>query len=489
MTVFAPGRSIESAELALLARRAPIPAWVVVIAFGMVVALAIMGGKANLVRLGYPVGALAVGAWLYWRGPAPYIEFAWWLWHVSPGVRRIVDYQTGGYDPQNPMSLTPFLVSGLAAIGVLHRLPELKRQQFIPWAVAVVCILYGFLVGVLKVGVMPATHSLITWLVPLLFGLFCAVEWRRYSDIQPAIRRAFLWGSAVLAVYGIAQFIDPQPWDRIWMTSSGMYSVGRAFPYEVRVFSLVNAPLPFATILVAGLFIGLSGKGLLRVASLVVGTLALLLSLVRSAWLAGAIGLVIYVAALPLRSTRRLIASALATLAMVCTVPLWAPADLTGPTVRIVTERLLTFSHLKQDVSYKDRASFLDQVGEVVMDEPLGHGLGSTGMSSTLSAAGDGIRDFDNGIFAVLYSLGWIGGVALLVAALVIVGFSFRRREPGGDSIAKAARAVAALSLLLALGANVFEGVSAAVFWGFAGVITAAHQWYDDLGSPREEYG
>ena len=463
------------------------PAWPVVAAFVLAIALLLLAGRPGIVRFVYPAGALAIGTWLYRRGPGGYIQFAWWLWHVSPGIRRIVDYQLGAWDPQNPMSLTPFLVSGLALGGVLRRLPELRRLRFLPWGVAAVALLYGYFVGLLRVGPMPATHALITWLVPLGFGLYCAVSWRRYPDVAGAMRRAFLWGSLVLAVYGIAQFVDPPAWDRTWMVSSGMYSVGRAFPYEVRVFSLVNAPLPFATILLAGLFIALSGRGVWRVASLTLGSIALLLSLVRSVWLAGFVGLLVYLAALPSRAARPLVAAGLLTLGAIGLVPLAAPDEIAGPTVGIVRDRLLTFTDLSHDVSFKDRTSFLGDIAGVVIEEPLGHGLGSTGVSSTLGGPGDGIRDFDNGIFAVLYSLGWVAGAAFLGAALSIILLALPRREKLEDVTAKAARAVAVTSLLLAVGANVFDGVSAAVLWGFAGLVVAAHQWQDGGCRQAEE--
>jgi hypothetical protein len=258
--------------------------------------------------------------------------------------------------------------------------------------------------------------------------------------------------------------------------------VGRAFPYEVRVFSLVNAPLPFATILVAGLFIALSGRGPWRVASLTLGSIALLLSLVRSVWLAGLIGLLVYLAALPSRAARPLIAAGLLTVGAIGLVSLAVPDEIAGPTVVIVRDRLLTFKDISHDVSFKDRASFLDDIARVVVEEPLGHGLGSTGVSSTLGGPGDGIRDFDNGILAVLYCLGWVAGGLFLAAALSVVLLALPRREPIDDVTAKAARAVAVTSLILAVGANVFEGVSAAVLWGFAGLVVASHQWQDGRG-------
>ncbi len=487
MTLAVSGTPVVGAELAPREREARVtPAWPVIVMFAVVIAVLLLADRPGIVRLAYPAGALAIGTWLYLRGPGGYMEFTWWLWHFSPGVRRIVDYQLGGWDPQNPMSLTPFLVSALALAGVLRRLPELRRLRFLPWGVAAVAVLYGYFLGLLRVGPMPATHALITWLVPLAFGLYIAVNWRQYHEAQAAMRRAFLIGSLVLAVYGIAQFVDPPAWDRIWMVSSGMYSVGRAFPYEVRVFSLVNAPLPFATILVAGLFIALSGHGLWRVASLTLGSIALLLSLVRSVWLAGLIGLLVYLAALPSRAARPLIAAGMLTLGAIGLVSLAVPDDIAGPTVVIVRDRLLTFKDISHDVSFKDRASFLDDIARVVVEEPLGHGLGSTGVSSTLGG-GDGIRDFDNGILAVLYCLGWVAGGAFLAAALSVILLGMPRREPIEDVTAKAARAVAVTSLILAVGANVFEGVSAAVLWGFAGLVVASHQWQDGRRQQLEE--
>lgn len=455
-----------------------IPTWLPVLGFVVMIAVLLLAGRAQLVRFAYPVGALAVGWWLYCRGPGPFLAFGWLLWHVSPGLRRIVDYQLGGWEAQNPMSLAPFLVSAIAALGVARRLPELRRPRFLPWSIAIICLLYGYFVGVLRLGVLPATHALVSWLVPLLFGLYCAVEWRRYPEYQPAVRKAFLLGSLALGIYGVFQFVDPPAWDRLWMVDSGMYSVGRAFPYEVRVFSLVNAPLPFATILVAGLFISLSGKGPGRIISLVVGSLALLLSLVRSVWLAGTIGFIVYLASLPLRSVRRVMVMGTVTLAGLTLVPLAFPPDIAKPTVEIVKERFLTFGQLKHDVSFQDRAQFLDNITDVVTENPLGQGLGSTGVSSTLGDAGNGIRDFDNGVFAVLYSLGWFAGAALLLSVLWVIAQSFRRLEPGDDLMAKTARGVAVTSLVLIIGANVLEGVSGAVLWGFAGLLTAAHQYH-----------
>jgi hypothetical protein len=460
-------------------RPAPLPAWCAPAGFAALVVLLILAGQGGVLRLGFPAGAFLVAAWLFIRDPAVYLGFAWWIWFLSPGIRRIVDSQMGGWDPANPMSLTPFLVSSLALVGVARRIPELRRKRLAPWGLALACVLYGYFTGVLRVGPVPATHALISWLMPLGFGLFCAVEWRRYPDFQATVRRVFVWGVLLLAGYGILQFLSPPIWDQIWMTSSGMYSLGRAFPYELRVFSLVNAPLAFATILMAGLLVALSVKAPWRFVLLASESAALLLSLVRSVWLAGFFGMLVYLASVPLRSSRRIIAAGLLTAGVLLAVVMALPAEVGGPTMETVRDRLLTFTNISRDVSFQDRSSFLDNISTVVAQNPLGHGLGSTGVSSQLGASGGGIRDFDNGIFAALYTLGWAGGIGMLIAALCVTGFSLQRREASTDLMAKAAKAMVITSLLLLAGSNTFEGVSAALFWGFAGLVAASHQWHD----------
>ena len=457
------------------------PAWPLVVGFALFIVVLLAVGQAAIVRYLFPVGALAVAAMLYRLGPAPYLEFAWWLWQISPGIRRYVDYQLGGWEAQSPMSLTPFLVSSIAIFGALRRLPELHRRSFLPWIAAALCILYGTFVGMLRVGLTPAIHGTIAWFIPFSLGLYTALEWRRYPDIQAAMRRAFLYGSILLAIYGCYQFINPLIWDRVWMVSSGMYSVGRAFPFEVRVFSMVNSPLNFATILVAGLFIALSSRGLARVLSLSIGAIALLLSLVRSVWIAGVLGFLVYLYSVPVRAARRFLMAGALSLLVIGMVPLFVPEDIMGPTWTLLEKRFLTFTDLGQDVSYKDRASFLDNISTVVVESPQGYGLGSTGVSSTLADAGDGIRDFDNGVFAVLYSLGWFGGVGLFASAIAIMISIVPRRETVDDTMAKAARAVAFTSLILMAGSNVFEGVNAAILWGALGLVVASHLWHAEV--------
>ncbi|HEY3933469.1 MAG TPA: O-antigen ligase family protein [Gemmatimonadales bacterium] len=454
--------------------------------FAAFVVAAIAAHQGPALRWVFPLLAVAVAAQLYWRAGFPaYIAFAWAIWMVSPGLRRVVDYQAGGWDPENPISLAPFLVSGLAVASVVRRLPELRRRRFMPWIVILLAVCYGYFAGILEMGMLASTHALLTWAVPLLCGLAIALEWRVYPASAAGISRVFFWGGVVLAAYAVVQFINPPPWDRLWVASAGMQSVGQALPFQLRVFSLSNAPLALATLLGAALFLGMAQRGSWRVAGIAVIAVALLLTLVRSVWLATMAGALVYVARMPRRLAVRFACATICVAAAVIAIPTLLGSATSAPAVEAVTSRVATFADLHNDISYNQRASFMDQVSTVVLERPLGHGLGSTGVSSQLAQPDEsGVRDFDSGIFAALYALGWFGGAALLGATIWMTLAGLTHLEGPGDMHAAAARAIMVGSVLLSIGGNVFDGVSAAVLWGFAGLLVAAQQWHH-VHTPR----
>ena len=470
-----PSRRAQSARVSL-----------VVAGFVAGILLLILVRQAAVLRMGFPLASLGLGIWLYRRaGFATYAAYSWWLWFLVPALRRLVDFQAGRWDPENPMSLAPFMVSAVALFTVARRVPELRRQQLWSWVVAAGCVGYGYFVGVLRNGVLPATHSLIAWFIPLMFGLAIALEWRKYPECAAAIGRAFLWGTLLLSAYAVVQFVAPPSWDRLWVESSGMRSIGMALPYQLRVFSLMNGPASFAVFLLAAIYLMFAQRGAWRIIALVISVVALMLTLVRSAWLALPIGLLVYLLALPLRSIQRTLGVVAMAVLLLWGIPQLLPREVGGPVVQTIRDRALTLGSIGQDLSYSQRSSFVDQMSDVVLDDPLGHGLGSTGVSSTLGESGAGIKDFDSGIFAVLYSLGWFAGAGLLVAATAIVLLSLGRREARADLTAKAARATLIATFALSLGGNIFEGVAAVVFWSFAGLVFAAGQWNVSTGRHR----
>src|SRR5918912_703929 len=74
--------------------------WAAILGFVALVGGGLAAHVGSLMQTLYPSAALVVGLLLYWRYPALYLGFTWWLWFLTPEVRRVVDYQSA-WEPEN----------------------------------------------------------------------------------------------------------------------------------------------------------------------------------------------------------------------------------------------------------------------------------------------------------------------------------------------------------------------------------------------------
>jgi hypothetical protein len=154
--------------------------------------------SGHIVELAFPALALLVGVILYFQHPTLYLGFTWWLWFLTPEVRRLVDYQMG-WNPISPVMIAPFLVTGVAALTVLRCLPQLlERPAFFPFSLVLMGLNYGYTIGLVRAGPVAATYGLLTWIVPVVFGFHVAARWRQYPLYRDALQRVFLWGALVM---------------------------------------------------------------------------------------------------------------------------------------------------------------------------------------------------------------------------------------------------------------------------------------------------
>jgi hypothetical protein len=436
----------------------------------MLLAAVLAARNGGVFEFAFPAAALGVALALYRVAPELYVGFAWWMWFVTPAVRRLVDYQVG-WNLQSPILLTPLLVSGLAAGSALRHLRKLRRPCLFPFGLMLVGIVYGYGVGIIQAGPLAATYAMLGWLAPTFFGLHLAVHWERYPQYRSVTQQAFLWGVLVLGVYGVLQFFDPPAWDRFWMVNSQMRSIGSPEPRHVRVFSLLNSPGPFATVMAAGLLLLFASRRALWIPAAAVGFLAFMLSQLRAAWLCWLLGMIMFAGYLSARSGLRFVR-------MVIVLGLMIPFVVGESAAKVIAHRILTFRDLSGDASYRDRVWFLHDAGEAVFANPLGKGLGTTGGATLLDSGEEGIQHFDNGILEIFYSLGWVSGTLYMIGVLWLLWQSLRRVEGSDDLFAKAARAAAIATLATAAAGSVTGGVSGVILWGFFGLLTAAHQWH-----------
>ena len=77
----------------------PALAWVGILGLICITGLGTLAGAGGILRLLFPLGATAVGVLLYMRYPLLYVGFTWWIWFLTPLVRRLIDQRSGWQDP------------------------------------------------------------------------------------------------------------------------------------------------------------------------------------------------------------------------------------------------------------------------------------------------------------------------------------------------------------------------------------------------------
>lgn len=442
--------------------------WVAVAALVLLVVAGVTARAAELVEYAFPMAALAVGALLYRSAPTAYMAFAWWIWFLTPGLRRYLDY-LGGWHQVTPIVLTPYLVSGITLFSVVRHLPRLTRLALAPFGLLLAAVAYGYLIGILRWGFLASTYGALTKIVPIAFGLHIAMATRRSDQYRVGVERAFLWGMLIVSIYGVLQYLAPASWDAYWMTNVEMVSIGRPLPYEVRVFSTLNSPGPLATVLAAGLLLLLASRSPWRWPVVGVTLLTFLLTLVRGVWAAWLLGLAVYVAYLPWRTKWRLLTVLAIGMLAIPLIILDQPFD-------PVRTRMLSLVNLGSDFSFVQRMALIPRFVEIIAASPLGTGLGATGVSVMLHGSSSGIRDFDNGILETLYSLGWVAGGAFLIGTAWLLFRALRRREAVDDRFLKAARAIAVCVAFTAVFGDAFSGVSGILLWTSLGLLASAEE-------------
>jgi hypothetical protein len=437
----------------------PQAAWMAILGLLLISVLCLAAGLGKVLNIIFPGGSLAVGLFLYFRYPILYVGFTWWVFFLTPFVRRVSDFRSGFTDP-SPMLLAPLLVATITIVTFYRNLPKAYDRGGLPFVISAIGVFYGFLVGLINGLPVPAIVSLMTWVSPILFGFHLFVNWRDYPRYRENIQRTFLWGVLVTASYGVYQYLVAPEWDRFWLIQTKLYtSMGKPEPLGLRVWSTMNAPLQFSVVMLAAIILLLIGQGTLRIPGLVVGILSLLLTSVRTAWGGFIIALITLIGSLKGGFQIRLIAFIL--MLVICTIPL----STVEPFSQVIQSRVASLSNVKDDQSAKDRTELYGRTLNLALSEVIGKGNGT-------------LQPIDSGIIELLLTLGWMGSIPYIGGLLLIFYRLFQGSKPKSDPFASAARAIVVGFLPMLAGSNVIVGISGMVFWVFLGLGMAANKYH-----------
>lgn len=448
----------------------PALAWVAILTLFVFTALGILAGAGSILRFFFPLGALLVGVLLYQKYPVFYISFTFWLYFLTPLIRRLIDYRSGWVNP-SPVLLAPPLVALITLATVTKNLPKAHRIGGFPFLLALSGIFYAFLIGVIKSSPVTATRDLIDWLTPLSLGFHLLVHWRNYPSYRQNIQRTFLWGVFVMGVYGVVQYLVAPEWDVFWLVKSGMTSsAGSPEPLGIRVWSTMNSPGPFATATMAGLILLFGSRDSLRIPAAVFGYMAFLLSVVRSAWGGWLVAILIFGTSLKLKLQIRLIITLLVMALLV--IPL-ANMD---PFSERISQRLETFSNLEEDNSAQVRAKLYGRELDSAIFNYQGTGIGA---AFGFDENGQPVNiPIDSGIIALMNTLGWFGSIPYLGGIALLFWDMFKPTTIRFDQFMNSCRALCVTFVILMIIANSLVGFGGIIFWGFSAMTVAGRRYY-----------
>jgi hypothetical protein len=425
-------------------------------------------GQGAVLRMALPAVATIIGLVLYVTRPVLYVQYSLWVWFLTPLVRRVVDWRFGYMDP-NVVLLAPFLVSGISGLTLIRPNQRLGTRVPMGFVLCGMAIVYGFIVGMVLHPSAETIFGLLNWLCPLLFGLHLYLNWERYEEYRSGITAAFLWGVLILGLYGICQFFQPPEWDTYWLINASLNSLNPSFgqpePLLIRVWSTMNAPGPFANIMMAGLILLFTGRSKLKVFAAVPGYLSLLLSIVRTAWLSW----IVCAMWVLKRAKARIVVRIFLSLGVLvaCLLPLLSDPRL----ATVIEDRAKTFTDLGHDASFAARREMYRVLVIDAIQNPFGHGLKNLEVAHEITV--------DSGILAVVFSLGWAGGAFFAVGIVSFFLTKHREREEG-DEFMRAAEAIMIGIIVQVFGGNVFVNVTGALFWMLVGMFLADRRNHDN---------
>jgi O-antigen ligase len=395
------------------------------------------------------------------------------LWVFSPGLRRLVDWQTS-FHKESLFSVLPLVAMIPGVILAFSRWPSLGllyRRIAMVWLAS---FAYAFLIGILSGSRVSAMYDAVTFVFPVLIGAFLVSS---SLDVQSVYRRlatTLLWLAAISSVYAIFQYVSPSPWDVYWVENSQLESIGQPIPFGLRVFGTLNSYGIFAHFLSIAIVLNLPRlRGLRSITPFlfIPCVIALILTLDRTSWITCALGVALYIAFAP---GRKAAALSLASIVIVCCLVSAGMLALTQGSESAsssIQERFSTLGQLSDDTSVASRQQQSAEAFHDGVSEPLGQGLGQVGTSSVAGSSGTTLT-LDNGYLARFLELGFIGFLGYIAAiAMALVGtfaaykVSASASMPDGSNALAAMLAIQVMFAILDLSTDAHNSFLGVLFW------------------------
>jgi O-Antigen ligase len=433
---------------------------------------------SSVLLYGFPLMSLVVATCLYRRNLPLYVSLVCWLWFLTPFVRRVVDYRAG-WIPATVVQLAPLLAVCAPVLWLVIDWRKVIQRSMAPLLCILATCLYATILGLINFPPMLVFQDLLNWLAPIIFALTLYRHRDEAAEMFRAFEKAFIYGTLVVAIYGVVQFFFLPAWDVLWMLETRNSSMGIAKPTEARTFSTMNGPQIMAAFLVVGLLLAFNSRRRIRFLAIPLGLLCLTLSLARSGWIAMAAGLVYLLVKMPQKQRVQIVV--IAVLSVVAVLFAMQDPDLN----KVLTKRFDTLSDVRDDGSFLDRMEGYRGAFAGFVNEPYGYGMGAApaqnlepGASLGLSHDGQSVPLGDSTLVTIMTTMGSGAGLIFLGAFLPLISGVFRR--PTGSPVYTRTMLAALIGFMAeSMLCLVLSGPIGFLFWASIGFCIAFSQEAD----------
>jgi hypothetical protein len=414
----------------------------------------LIADKPFLLNFTYVGLAGLIGLWLFLTRQPYFLGFALALWFFSPFVRRLIDYETGFYNPSPYPLLAPLLVTGYCFLTILTYGSRLPFTHYRGFGLAILGVLFGVGAGAGRLGVVTLAEAVLAWMVPLFLGFHIIANSHLYTQYKNVLLNVLSVSVCLMGLYGVYQYFVMPPWDALWMSGAGMMSIGQPEPQQVRVFSTLNSPGPFGMVMAVSLLVLFAHRSNVSRLLTIPGYVGWMLAVVRASWIGWIVGL-----AIALVVTRGSVRRRLLSIVMVTAI-LAVPIVLTTDAIETrVVDRMESLTSVEDDGSFQGRLGQYSHLFTLVANNPLGRGVGTT--------------YFDSGWVTVFYQLGLVGGVLYCIGLGLVLWDAWQTWRKPSDEFSRLALAAGSMYVFLMFAGSQQVGVSGALMWMLLALVVA----------------
>jgi putative inorganic carbon (hco3(-)) transporter len=322
------------------------------------------------------------------KGSSLLVDYAILLFVFNREIRRLVEWHEGSFNPLSPISLTPLIVLCLLLIPFYSRyrlLHPLPKQMF---GLFILAIAYGTFIGFIRNG-MATVYGAAEYLSAMALMGYTATSSVDDRTVDRWFKTAGL-AAVVASVYGWFQFLTVPPWDSLWVERIGFVGyLGKMVPTEIVVFSTFSDRGPcaaFLALVTIPMLVSRRWRLFLGWPEVLLFLSVILLTTVRTGIILVGLGAILY----PILNRGKGSATLVAIVALVAIAAMAGLDHL--PNFSRIENRFSTLGHMQDDGSLRGRMGIADYGINMVLSNPAGFGMGSTGQGERVNTGSVYIR-------------------------------------------------------------------------------------------------